>query len=318
VLGVLYAFLVYRSWWKRLAFIAASVVVPILANSLRVYLTIVVAHLTDMRWGTGLDHMYGGRVLFIVILLTMFWIGQRWADRPADVAAGHGDSVMAGESLGIRQYSAIVACLLPLLIGPPALRAAVADSAAAVVHDGSVVLPGAPEGWSGPDGSGTAWAPSFSGAAEEASASYRDVHQRPVDVFVGEYQIGVHEGREMIAYGNYVVPNERESLLAERRIGVDLGDGAPLVVREVTIPDGLQVRVVWLWYQVGTHATVSPWDVKFREGLEFVLRRGATERVISISTRADDRNAAHDLLLEFAQLHRNCLRAGFSPPGCAG
>ena len=54
VLGVLYAYLTYRGWTKRVLCVAG---LPgrsrSLLNGLRVYVTILVSHLTDMRFGPG-------------------------------------------------------------------------------------------------------------------------------------------------------------------------------------------------------------------------------------------------------------------------
>ncbi len=80
VLGVLYSFLTYRSWWKRLLSMAAFVVVPIIANGLRVYITIGVSHLTEMDFGPGKEHVTFGRVFFLIVIFAMFWIGRRWRD----------------------------------------------------------------------------------------------------------------------------------------------------------------------------------------------------------------------------------------------
>ena len=318
VLGVLYAFLAYRSWAKRLAFIAASVVIPILANSLRVYLTVAVAHASDMRWGTGLDHVIGGRVLFILILLLMFWIGQRWADRPLEGPSSMAGSVPSHGLPGTREYAIVVACMIPLALGPTALRGAIADFQAAISVDGSIVLPAARDGWSGPDRKADSWTPAYSGAAEEARATYRNADGDGIEIFVGEYQIGARDGREMIAYGNYVVPHERESLLTERRVEIDLGNGTRQDAREISFPSDRDARVVWLWYQVGTQTTVRPWMVKVLEGLEFIRGRGATERVISIAARAENRESAIQRLSDYVASYADCVGTGFGPPGCGG
>jgi EpsI family protein len=211
----------------------------------------------------------------------------------------------------------VLGCLLPIALGPTLLHAMVSQTLGSAPAGGSIRLPTAASGWSGPDaGSGT-WTPSFSGATYEERGSYLDATGKPVDVFVGEYLIGDRDGREMIAYGNYVVPRERESLLPERRAELSLGSDARLTVREITIRDALGVRVVWLWYRVGSHTTVSGWGAKLLEGLEFLRRQGATERVISIAAQAGDREAALDRLNEFARANAACMAAGFEPSGCA-
>jgi exosortase A len=56
-LGLLYAYLTYRSLWRRLLFVCASIVVPIVANWLRAYMIVMIGHLSDMRYAVGVDHL---------------------------------------------------------------------------------------------------------------------------------------------------------------------------------------------------------------------------------------------------------------------
>jgi exosortase A len=62
--GTLFAYLTYRSLTRRLVFVAASVVFPIVANWLRAYLIVMLGHLTDNRLAAGVDHLIYGWVLF--------------------------------------------------------------------------------------------------------------------------------------------------------------------------------------------------------------------------------------------------------------
>jgi exosortase A len=82
VLGTLFAYLNYRSLKRRLAFIAVSFVVPILANWLRAYIIVMLGHLSGNVLATGVDHLIYGWLFFGVVIFLMFAIGGRWADRP--------------------------------------------------------------------------------------------------------------------------------------------------------------------------------------------------------------------------------------------
>ena len=92
-MGSLFAYVSYRAYWKRALFIAFSVVLPIIANGLRAYMIVMIAHLSDMKLALGVDHFIYGWVFFGLVMLLMFWIGSFFADpdvpRPARVAAGH-------------------------------------------------------------------------------------------------------------------------------------------------------------------------------------------------------------------------------------
>lgn len=80
--GSIFAYLTYQRWYKRLVFIAAMVLLSLFANWLRAYAIVLIAHLTDNQWGLGLSHLAFGWVIFGVVVITAFMIGDRWRDPP--------------------------------------------------------------------------------------------------------------------------------------------------------------------------------------------------------------------------------------------
>ena len=78
--GTLYAYLSYQDIRKRVIFIALSVIVPIIANGLRAYMIVMIAHLSDMKLALGIDHLIYGWVFFGIVMLLLFWIGSYWRD----------------------------------------------------------------------------------------------------------------------------------------------------------------------------------------------------------------------------------------------
>ncbi len=79
-LGVLYAYLTYRSWKRRLLFSIAAMIVPVFANSGRAYMIVMIAHLSDMKLALGVDHYIYGWVFFGIVMLLLFWIGSFWRE----------------------------------------------------------------------------------------------------------------------------------------------------------------------------------------------------------------------------------------------
>src|SRR5690606_18637194 len=71
-LGLLYAYLIYHSLWRRLIFILMSILVPIAANSVRAYGVVMLGHISDMEFATGDDHLVYGWVFFGLVILLMF------------------------------------------------------------------------------------------------------------------------------------------------------------------------------------------------------------------------------------------------------
>jgi exosortase/archaeosortase family protein len=63
-LGVLIAHVGFRSWPRRLAFVATALIVPVLANGVRAFATILVAAETSNAAASGFDHVVYGWFFF--------------------------------------------------------------------------------------------------------------------------------------------------------------------------------------------------------------------------------------------------------------
>ena len=80
MVGSLFAYLNYRSPWRRLAFGVVSLLVPVLANWLRAYMIVMLGHLSDNTLAVGVDHLIYGWVFFGFVIMLMFVIGGRFAE----------------------------------------------------------------------------------------------------------------------------------------------------------------------------------------------------------------------------------------------
>jgi exosortase A len=81
VFGNLYAYLSFKTLTKQLVFILISIIVPILANALRVYGIVLTAHLTDMEYAAGADHIIYGGVFYAMVLFLLIVIGEKFRDK---------------------------------------------------------------------------------------------------------------------------------------------------------------------------------------------------------------------------------------------
>lgn len=88
-LGLLFAHLSYRTWRRKLWFMVAAVLVPLLANGLRAWLMVMIAHFSDLQYATGFDHLVYGWVFFGVVMLILFAVGSRFVE-PAVAATASG------------------------------------------------------------------------------------------------------------------------------------------------------------------------------------------------------------------------------------
>jgi EpsI family protein len=173
-----------------------------------------------------------------------------------------------------------------------------------------VALPGGREGWSGPREAPGSWRPFYGGGLVERQVAYRDADGGIVDVFVAVYGIGATAGAEMISYNNVVFHGEFVSLLHDERRIVPAGAGDPLGVREMLIRSASGARLVWQWFMVGDRPAVHPAAVKFLEVGALVGGTATSERIVTLSTAADD--GAHERLASFVAAHPECVRSGFA------
>jgi exosortase A len=83
-LGALFAHIIYKSWVRRLLFVGASILVPIIANGVRAYTIVLLAHKVDPKLAVGIDHVIYGWVFFTFVILLLFMLGFKWHELQPD------------------------------------------------------------------------------------------------------------------------------------------------------------------------------------------------------------------------------------------
>jgi exosortase/archaeosortase family protein len=132
--GCLYALLMYRSPWRRVAFFVASIVVPIIANGIRAVGIVALGHLLGSAQAAATDHVLYGWIFFSLVILLLIALGLPFredmqrpggpsAPRPDPPASGNGYWRAAALAVGL---VVVVAAVTPVLamqldrVGPPA------------------------------------------------------------------------------------------------------------------------------------------------------------------------------------------------------
>jgi len=80
-LGTLFAHMYYVSLWRKVLFSVLSLIVPIVANGIRAFLIIYIAHKTNNEYAVGVDHLIYGWIFFGVVIFLMFAVGQMFAEK---------------------------------------------------------------------------------------------------------------------------------------------------------------------------------------------------------------------------------------------
>ncbi|MEO5587727.1 MAG: exosortase A [Novosphingobium sp.] len=201
--GVLVANVCFRSWPRRIAFVALAVILPILANGVRAWATIFVAQYVGAEKATGFDHLVYGWIFFAVVLAMTLALAWKFFDRAADDAMIEAEAIARSSvltALERRALSPLAAMsALALLATLVAAWANAADRLRAPLP-ARISLPEVP-GWQriayAPQ---VWWEPRASGAERRLLGRYRDAEGHQVDVFLAVYA-SQDEGKEAGGFG---------------------------------------------------------------------------------------------------------------------
>jgi exosortase A len=319
VLGVLYAHLNYSVWRKRLLFLLAVIAVPVIANGIRIYITIAVSHLTHMQFGPGVEHVEFARIFFIAVMLLVGWVGLRWRDPDPGMPEWLQSSrrVEGAERLSAVGISAVIAVAFIALSAPVYQRAFAGKLLER--HAGawaSVKLPTGRNGWRGPSVEPQSWRPLYRNGLVELSGRYLGPAGEQVDAFVAVYGLGATAGTEMISYGNVLHAGEHSTVPDTTHRLMDIGGGRTLAVREVRVPGDNGGYLVWHWYMFGDRPVTNPFAVKALEALAWGARNAVNERIVTLATPLDEQAIVR--LQAFLAAHLECVERGFSAEACSG
>ena len=266
-LGALFAHLQFHSARRRLAVMAAALLVPILANGVRAYLIVMLGHLSNMRLAVGVDHLIYGWLFFGLVALLLFWLAARWRERPAPPRMAPDAPPPAQAAPHPRaSVRAAVACLALGALWP-------ALSLASQRHDGTpAAMPAAslpplpaPPGWRRLAAAAPPWQAPFAGRPVQFLATY--AHDGGRDAAGGvrvSLQLAwyARQARDAELLAHQLLPyGARWSLLAQGRQAPSMLRG-PHAVREHVLAQGGERLLVWRYYRQGGVATAEPILVK--------------------------------------------------------
>lgn len=295
VVGCLYAYLSYRSLSRRVIFIGVSIIVPIIANWLRAYGTVLLGHLSNNRLAAGVDHLVYGWVFFGMVMTALFWIGARWREDEAPLPAVAGSAAstasavaVGGEGgratpgLSLRGVLWLTVGLAAVLMWKPAYHWLDAQGG-----HGPVMLapPSATVGWSPlPAAQMPEWNPRYSGMRAVLREGWARAgaagEARPVWVYIGYYR-DQEPGQELINSENRIArskdPVWRTAGIGDRDIV--LGD-TPVAARSTELFHGEQRLLIWHWYWLAGRWTTNDYLAKLYLVLARLSGRGDDSAVV--------------------------------------
>jgi EpsI family protein len=250
-----------------------------------------------MRYAVGVDHLIYGWIFFGVVMLLLFWVGSWWReDQPVGpTGAGVGRPLAADGRRTLLVAGAL--CVAAIAAAGPLYAQfleATEDASLPVVS-----APSASAGWE----KAASRLPLFTPHYLNARASVHQTYEKQgnqVGVFIA-YYARQHEGAEMIAFGNGVVPPAEGHWRRLSEVGRRSGEQG-LAVRESRLRSNRDELLAWHWYWAGAHWTALEEEVKLRQAFDRLTGRGDDAAVVVLyaidgsSPRAEPRKLLQDFV----------------------
>ncbi|MBU2869102.1 exosortase A [Colwellia sp. E2M01] len=278
VFGHLYAYISFITLRKKLLFILISLVFPILANALRVYGIVLIAHLTDMEHAAGADHLIYGGVFFTIVLFSLILIGEKMRDKFATAKPKQKEATTNTTRQMLRVNNKLVMASIILFVMQFFWYSAIVSDNSAEANTELLVdiktLPFAIK-----DQTLQKWQPEFATASNIQQGYIQEATN--IDFFIASYQSG--EG-ELISSANRLYNEKRWTLLHNRNING--ADNSPAQLIKIVSPMG-QYRYILYWYQLPDKTFTN--KVKLKLYQTWMAMFGQTEQsaIIALSLESE-------------------------------
>ncbi|MEH6791174.1 exosortase A [Parasphingorhabdus sp.] len=277
--GALVSNVCFQAWNRRILFMLAAVLVPVIANGIRAFGTIYIAHHTTLDFAAGFDHILYGWFFFAFVLILVMAIGWPFFDRSIDDRMIDGDALRDGAYRPRTSYKAsAVLTAMSAIILVPVLWTSVLAAQESPVPD-QIRLPEV-AGWERVDYKPLyPWQPRFDGASHQLLGRYRDqATGREIDLAIAVYDRQA-EGREIVGYGQGALAADSGW---SRNRSVEAPEGAAAV--ELIAP-GPVTREVLSFYRIGGKLTGSESVVKLQTLKNNLL--GGSQQAVAILVSAE-------------------------------
>ncbi|QAY79164.1 exosortase A [Sphingosinicella sp. BN140058] len=275
--GALVANLCFRSWARRLAFLAAATAIPIFANGVRAWGTIYAAERTgSLQYAVGFDHILYGWIFFAVVMVLIMAAGWRFFDRKVG-DAWFDPSTLPAVPVTRRRLIEVAAAVVVLAAAPPLWSALIAATgSSATPHE--IAMPQV-RGWTQvPADRGRPWRPHFAGADALRLQRYRNAAGQEVDLAIAVFARQT-EGRELVGYGQGAVGPEDVWAWTADALPPDGG-------KAERIASHGEIREVLTFYRVGGIVTGNAAAVKLETMRVRLL--GGPQRAVAVLVSAPE------------------------------
>lgn len=292
-LGYIYAAINFVSIPKRLLFLAFAIVLPIVANGLRVFGIIMLGHYVDMKYAKGFDHLFVGWVFFFIVTGVLILVGILFADEKPTVAAVEPDPGW----WHVSWRTPFLWLMLPLALSVAAKTALNQEQSGGEIQVSAVAT-------KGPElpvvrNDGAAWSPSLA----NPDGSYRYtvvVNRRMLDAYIGWYNDDKPEAK-LITGANRLYDGRRWSIVDSQPQALTLHGETFDAEALILVSPGGQRRFVLYWYEVPGLRSADRIRIKLYQGLNKVRRTFRGGKLIALSGPLKEHEVLSELIQQLQQ-----------------
>ena len=294
MLGILFAWALFRSTRKRIIFAAGAVVIGIVGNWLRAFLTVMIAHLSENRLLRD-DHSTFGWVLYAILLLIYCAIGWRFRDaepggEPVPLATP------SGESASARRCCVFAAAALAVLAIAPLINSAVMRNPSTRAIEVADIAP--QSGWVRIAQPSVGWTPELNNPYRRRVQGFeKDGHR--IDVFTGIFRGQSWDSKLVSVLNRLVASDKHDWALSERGVAATAFAGQSLDVATGVIVGRGSRLLAWHWYWVDGLATASGPRAKIAQLLARLRGEDDSSAWVAIYTEANGSPGAASALEAF-------------------
>lgn len=285
-LGCLFANMSFVSVSRRVIIVLLAILVPIVANGIRAFGIVYIAHITDHTVAVGVDHIVYGWIFFAFVTVVLLGIGMTFRETDGDNTPYLPREIdqQPGPRSGVRgAMMAAVACVAISVTGPAyaalMLDRGVSDSRPVFAATGSV------SGWEKSAKVTTDWRPTYVGADVAEMTTYR-LGAAEVQYYVA-YYTHQRDGAELINSSNGLVQEGIWDRAASGATTANVG-GRDIKVKTTRLIGRGKGRVVWQWYWVGGRYTSDRYVAKFYEAASRLFGTSRAAAVIVVAADYED------------------------------
>ncbi|WP_286270963.1 exosortase A [Thalassotalea hakodatensis] len=255
--GALFAYLNYTKLKKQIIFFLFALILPILANGIRAYLIVAIAHYSDMKYATGADHLVYGWLFFGFVIMMMFWVGGKFVDEEQK------NKTDLPTQTGSYQMTSIISASVLMIIAVLLLR-----------QIPVVETPNTPQ----PMLNGTVVKQSNWGITFSKPIAHSFITDGTFEVFAAKYANKQTEG-ELISFTNKLHDAERWTVIEQQEIKNELGQLQFVLLRNTSG----KTRSYVYQYVIGQYSSVSSMWAKLYQVMSSLTGSAHVSYVIAVS-----------------------------------